>query len=52
VIQAFEDAEARGIGAIQLDGKFIDTPIVERSRRIVKLAAAIRSGVTAESIHE
>jgi citrate lyase subunit beta/citryl-CoA lyase len=43
VIQAFEDAEARGIGAIQLDGKFIDAPIVERSRRIVKLAAAIGS---------
>jgi citrate lyase subunit beta/citryl-CoA lyase len=43
VIQAFEDAEAQGIGAIQLDGKLIDTPIVERSRRIVKLAAAIGS---------
>lgn len=43
VIQAFEDAEARGIGAIQLDGKFIDPPIVERSRRIVKLAAVIGS---------
>ena len=43
VIQAFDDAEARGVGAIQLDGKFIDAPIVERSRRIVKLAAAIGS---------
>ncbi len=43
VIQAYEDAEARGIGAIQLDGKFIDPPIVEKSRRIVKLAAAIGS---------
>jgi citrate lyase subunit beta/citryl-CoA lyase len=43
VIQAFEDAEARGIGAIQLDGKFIDPPVVERSRRIVKMAAAIGS---------
>jgi citrate lyase subunit beta/citryl-CoA lyase len=43
VIQAYEAAEARGIGAIQLDGKFIDPPIVERSRRIVKLAAAIGS---------
>jgi citrate lyase subunit beta/citryl-CoA lyase len=43
VIQAFEDAEARGIGAIQLDGKFIDAPVVERSRRILKLAAAIGS---------
>lgn len=43
VIQAYDDAEARGIGAIQLDGKFIDPPIVERSRRVVKLAAAIGS---------
>ena len=43
VIEAFEDAEARGIGAIQLDGKFVDAPIVERSRRILKLAAAIGS---------
>jgi citrate lyase subunit beta/citryl-CoA lyase len=43
VIRAFEDAEARGVGVIQLDGKFIDSPIVERSRRIVKLAAAIGS---------
>ena len=43
VIRAFEDAEARGIGAIQLDGKFVDAPIVERSRRTLKLAAAIGS---------
>jgi citrate lyase subunit beta/citryl-CoA lyase len=43
VIQAFEEAEARGVGAIQLDGKFIDPPIVERSRRTLKLAAAIGS---------
>jgi citrate lyase subunit beta/citryl-CoA lyase len=43
VIQAFEDAESRGIGAIQLDGKFIDPPIVERSRRTLELAAAIGS---------
>jgi citrate lyase subunit beta/citryl-CoA lyase len=41
VIEAFEEAVARGIGAIQLDGKFIDVPVVERSRRILKLAAAI-----------
>jgi citrate lyase subunit beta/citryl-CoA lyase len=44
VIRAFEEAEARGIGAIQLDGKFIDPPVVEKSRRIVKLAAIIGSG--------
>jgi citrate lyase subunit beta/citryl-CoA lyase len=43
VVQAFEEAEAKGLGAIQLEGKFIDYPIVERSRRIVRLAALIDS---------
>jgi citrate lyase subunit beta/citryl-CoA lyase len=43
VIQAFEEAESEGSGAIQLDGKFIDYPVVERSRRVLKMAAAIQS---------
>jgi citrate lyase subunit beta/citryl-CoA lyase len=43
VIQAFEEAESKGSGAIQLEGKFIDYPVVERSRRILKIAAAIQS---------
>ena len=43
VIQAFEEAEAKGVAAIQLEGKFIDYPVVERSRRILRLAAAIAS---------
>jgi citrate lyase subunit beta/citryl-CoA lyase len=38
VIQAFEEAEAQGVAAIQLDGKFIDYPVVERARRILKIA--------------
>jgi citrate lyase subunit beta/citryl-CoA lyase len=37
VIDAFEKAEAEGVGAIQLEGKFIDYPVVERSRRILKM---------------
>jgi len=41
VIQSFEEAESKGIAAIQLDGKFIDYPVVERSRRILKLATAV-----------
>ena len=41
VIRAFEEAEAKGVAVIQLDGKFIDYPVVERSRRIVKLAEPI-----------
>ena len=42
VVEAFEKSEAEGIGALQLDGKFIDPPVVERSRRIIRLAASIR----------
>jgi citrate lyase subunit beta/citryl-CoA lyase len=38
VIQAFDTAEASGTAAIQLEGKFIDYPVVERSRRILKIS--------------
>ena len=41
VVAAFEKSESEGIGALQLDGKFIDYPVVERSRRIIGLAASI-----------
>jgi citrate lyase subunit beta/citryl-CoA lyase len=41
VIQAFDAAEADGTAAIQLEGKFIDYPVVERSRRILKIAKLI-----------
>jgi len=35
VVAAFEKAEAEGLASIQLDGQFIDYPIVQRARRIV-----------------
>jgi citrate lyase subunit beta/citryl-CoA lyase len=41
VIQAFEESEAGGKAAIQLEGRFIDYPVVERCRRILKMAAMI-----------
>jgi len=41
VIEAFEEAEREGKAAIQLEGKFIDYAIVEKSRRTYALARAI-----------
>jgi citrate lyase subunit beta/citryl-CoA lyase len=38
IILAFEDAQAKGLGAIQLDGKFIDGPVVDKARRIMRVA--------------
>ncbi len=39
VIEAFENAEAEGVGAIQVDGKFIDYAVVAHARRIKKRAS-------------
>jgi len=41
VIAAFEAAEAQGLASIQLEGKFIDYPIVYRARRLLELAKSI-----------
>ena len=41
VVQAFDEAETKGIAVFQLDGKFVDYAVVERSRRVLKLAAGI-----------
>ena len=41
VVEAFEKSEAAGMGALQLDGKFIDYPVVERSRRIIRLGESV-----------
>jgi citrate lyase subunit beta / citryl-CoA lyase len=39
VVQAFEEGETHGIGAISVDGVMIDRPVVERARRTL-----LRSG--------
>src|SRR5262249_56585865 len=36
VVRAFEAAEAAGSASIQLEGKFIDYPIVYRARRVLE----------------
>jgi citrate lyase subunit beta / citryl-CoA lyase len=43
VVAAFARAEAEGSAAIQLDGKFIDYPIVDRAQRVLDKMAAIRA---------
>jgi citrate lyase subunit beta/citryl-CoA lyase len=43
VVAAFEKAEAEGISSIQLDGKFIDYPIVYRAQRVLEKISAIRA---------
>jgi len=36
IVEAFRDGETRGQGAIELNGRMIDRPIVERARRLLK----------------
>ena len=43
VVAAFAEAEAAGSAAIQLDGKFIDYPILYRAQRVLEKIAAIRT---------
>ena len=42
-VKAFEEAEAGGSASIQVDGYFIDYPIVEKARRVLAIAAEIES---------
>jgi citrate lyase subunit beta/citryl-CoA lyase len=41
IVAAFREAEQAGSASIQLDGQFIDYPIVERARRILAAMARI-----------
>jgi citrate lyase subunit beta/citryl-CoA lyase len=44
VVAAFAEAEAAGSASIQVEGYFVDYPIVEKARRLVALAEAIERG--------
>ncbi|MFQ6023108.1 MAG: HpcH/HpaI aldolase/citrate lyase family protein [Acidiferrobacterales bacterium] len=43
VVEAFEAAEASGSASIQVDGQFVDYPIVEKAKQLLEIAAKIRS---------
>ncbi len=40
VIEAAEDAEAKGLGVVSLNGKMVDVPIIERARLVLYMADA------------
>ncbi len=42
IVEAFEDAERRGLGVVSLGNKMIDPPVVKRAQRIVGLARKSR----------
>lgn len=41
VVRAFDQAEAVGVAAVQLDGKFIDYPVAEWARRILSVGQSL-----------
>ena len=45
VVKAFEEAEARGLASIQVDGYFVDYPIVDQAQRTLDLIEKIRAKV-------
>jgi citrate lyase subunit beta / citryl-CoA lyase len=48
VVAAFAEAEAAGSASIQLDGQFIDYPIVAKAQRVLDAIAAIRAAEAEE----
>jgi len=43
VVQAFDEAETQGLASIQVDGYFVDYPIVDQARRTLALMARIKA---------
>ncbi|MBI5507272.1 MAG: citrate lyase ACP [Deltaproteobacteria bacterium] len=41
IVAAFKEAEAKGVGVVNLGSKMIDPPVVERARRLVAAAEAM-----------
>ncbi|MBY6057990.1 HpcH/HpaI aldolase/citrate lyase family protein [Leisingera daeponensis] len=39
IVEAYEKSLAKGLGAVSLDNKMIDLPVVEKARRVLRLSA-------------
>lgn len=50
VMQAIEDAKARGLGVIALGSKMIDAPVVDRARKTLELAAKMGIDTTKKEV--
>jgi len=44
IVAAAEEAEQRGVGAVTVDGRMIDRPVLARARRTLRLAEGERKG--------
>ena len=42
MIAAYDEAYAKGLGAVQFEGAMIDVPVVNRARSVVSRAKALR----------
>ena len=42
MVAAYDEAYAKGLGAVQFEGAMIDVPVVERAHTVLRRAAAIR----------
>ncbi len=49
ILSAYEEAEARGIGAVQLEGRLVELPVVKRARRTLALAGNL--GLRVDPVH-
>ena len=43
MIAAYDEAMAKGLGAVTFEGKMIDVPVVERAKAVVRRAAQLRA---------
>jgi len=46
IVAAAEEGAAEGRGAVSLDGRMIDAPIVERARQLIAVATRLRRGAS------
>lgn len=43
IVEAFEEAEAQGLGSIQLEGRMVDRPVALRAEQLIAVAEAIEA---------